>query len=57
MRILITGASGLLGLNLALEEIRRNRGIGYDSTIVDICVNLFTARGFKWNHLESHLRQ
>ncbi len=45
------------GLNLALEEIRRNRGIGYDSTIVDICVNLFTARGFKWNHLESHLRQ
>jgi PAS domain S-box-containing protein/putative nucleotidyltransferase with HDIG domain len=35
-----------LGLNQALEEISRNRGILYDPEVVDICLKLFHAKGF-----------
>jgi len=37
-----------LGIDEALEEIERNKGILYDPEVVDACVNLFTKKGFKW---------
>ena len=37
-----------LGLNQALEEISRNRGILYDPEVVDICKNLFIEKGFSF---------
>jgi len=37
-----------LGIDKALEEISKNRGILYDSDIVDICVKLFNEKGFKF---------
>jgi PAS domain S-box-containing protein len=36
-----------LGLDAALEEIEKNRGILYDNTIVDACLRLFRGKGFK----------
>jgi putative nucleotidyltransferase with HDIG domain len=35
-----------LGIDIALEEIVKNRGILYDPGIVDICVKLFKEEGF-----------
>ena len=35
-----------LGIEKALEEISRNRGLLYDSEAVDACVRLFTEKGF-----------
>ena len=35
-----------LGIEKALEEISLNRGILYDSEVVDACVRLFTEKGF-----------
>lgn len=35
-----------LGLDIALEEISRNKGIVYDSDVVDACLNLFINKGF-----------
>jgi PAS domain S-box-containing protein/putative nucleotidyltransferase with HDIG domain len=35
-----------LGIDLALEEITRNKGILYDPKVVDACVKLFTEKGF-----------
>jgi HD-GYP domain-containing protein (c-di-GMP phosphodiesterase class II) len=37
-----------LGVDQALEEITRNRGILYDPEVVDICTKLFTEKGFKF---------
>lgn len=37
-----------LGVDKALEEISKNRGIHYDPEAVDICVRLFTEKGFKF---------
>jgi putative nucleotidyltransferase with HDIG domain len=37
-----------VGLDKALKEIVRNRGILYDSTIVDVCYNLFKNKKFKF---------
>ncbi|KQC06113.1 MAG: hypothetical protein APR62_08435 [Smithella sp. SDB] len=35
-----------LGIDMALEEIRKNKGILYDETVVDICLKLFTEKGY-----------
>jgi putative nucleotidyltransferase with HDIG domain len=35
-----------LGIDRALEEISRNRGILYDAESVDACVRVFTEKGF-----------
>jgi HD-GYP domain-containing protein (c-di-GMP phosphodiesterase class II) len=35
-----------LGLETALEEISRNRGVLYDPQVVDICLRLFREKGF-----------
>jgi len=36
-----------LGQDKALEEIRQNRGILYDTVVVDACLELFMKKGFK----------
>ena len=35
-----------LGIEAALEEIAKNRGVLYDPGIVDICKRVFTEKGF-----------
>lgn len=37
-----------LGIDKALEEISRNRGVLYDAGVVDACLKLFTEKGFKF---------
>ena len=37
-----------LGIDVALEEISQNRGILYDSEVVDACLKLFKEKGFKF---------
>ncbi|MFW6160929.1 MAG: HD domain-containing phosphohydrolase, partial [Acidobacteriota bacterium] len=37
-----------LGIEAALEEITKNKGILYDPKIVDVCVKLFREKGFKF---------
>lgn len=37
-----------LGIDKALEEITRNKGVLYDTKVVDACVNLFTEKGFQF---------
>ena len=36
-----------LGVDKALEEIRQNRGVLYDSQVTDACLRLFTEKGFE----------
>jgi PAS domain S-box-containing protein/putative nucleotidyltransferase with HDIG domain len=37
-----------LGIDSALEEITQNKGILYDSKVVDACLKLFKEKGFKF---------
>jgi len=37
-----------LGINAALEEISKNKGILYDPEVVDVCIKLFKEKGFKF---------
>jgi len=36
-----------LGINFALEEIEKNKGIFYDDAVADACLRLFREKGFK----------
>ena len=36
-----------LGIDAALNEIEKNRGIFYDNTVADACLRLFREKGFK----------
>jgi HD-GYP domain-containing protein (c-di-GMP phosphodiesterase class II) len=36
-----------LGIDAALEEIEKNKGILYDGTVADACLRLFREKGFK----------
>ena len=36
-----------LGIDKALEEISKNKGILYDPEVVDICLKLFKKKKFK----------
>ena len=36
-----------LGLDAALEEIEKNKGIIYDADVVDACLRLFREKGYK----------
>lgn len=36
-----------LGLNAALEEIEKNKGILYDDAVADTCLRLFREKGFQ----------
>ncbi|MBL7213110.1 MAG: HD-GYP domain-containing protein [Desulfobacteraceae bacterium] len=37
-----------LGIDKALEEIQRHRGVLYDPAVVDACLKLFTEKGFEF---------
>ncbi len=37
-----------LGIDAALDEIKKNRGILYDPDVVDACMTLFNEKGFKF---------
>jgi len=37
-----------LGIDAALEEISQNKGILYDAEVVNVCLNLFKKKGFKF---------
>lgn len=37
-----------LGIDKALEEISKNKGVLYDPEVVDVCLNLFTEKKFKF---------
>lgn len=37
-----------LGIDLALEEITKYRGVKYDSSVVDVCIKLFKDKGFQF---------
>lgn len=41
-----------LGLDSALEEISKKRGILYDPEVVDACLKIFTEKGFKFEQEE-----
>jgi HD-GYP domain-containing protein (c-di-GMP phosphodiesterase class II) len=36
-----------LGLEAALEEIEKNKGILYDNAVVDACLRLFREKGYQ----------
>ena len=36
-----------LGIDAALEEIEKNRGILYDNAVADACLRLFREKGFQ----------
>jgi HD-GYP domain-containing protein (c-di-GMP phosphodiesterase class II) len=36
-----------LGIEAALEEIEKNKGILYDNVVVDACLRLFRHKGFR----------
>ncbi|MFN3699611.1 MAG: HD-GYP domain-containing protein, partial [Dictyoglomus sp.] len=38
-----------LGVEKALEEIEKNKGIKYDEDVVDACIKLFREDGFKFS--------
>lgn len=38
-----------LGIDAALEEISKNRGILYDAGVVDACLRLFNEKGYKFD--------
>jgi len=37
-----------LGIDVALDEIEKNRGILYDTTVADACLRLFSEKGFQF---------
>jgi HD-GYP domain-containing protein (c-di-GMP phosphodiesterase class II) len=37
-----------LGIDIALAEISKNRGILYDPEVVDACLRLFNEKGYKF---------
>ncbi len=37
-----------LGIDRALEEIKKNKGIFYDPKAADVCLKLFSEKGFKF---------
>jgi HD-GYP domain-containing protein (c-di-GMP phosphodiesterase class II) len=38
-----------LGIDKALEEIEKNKGVLYDILAADVCLRLFKEKGFKIN--------
>ena len=39
-----------LGIDIALAEIERGRGVIYDEAAVDACVKIFRESGYKIDH-------
>jgi HD-GYP domain-containing protein (c-di-GMP phosphodiesterase class II) len=40
-----------LGVDEALNEIEKNRGILYDNVVVDACLRLFREKGYKLDEI------
>jgi HD-GYP domain-containing protein (c-di-GMP phosphodiesterase class II) len=40
-------SGGPWGLDKAMEEISQHRGVFYDPEVVDVCLELFTEKGFE----------
>jgi len=38
-----------LGIDIAMEEISNNKGILYDTDVVDSCLRVFREKGFEWD--------
>lgn len=38
-----------LGIDKALEEISKNKGVLYDERVVDACVKIFKEKGFRFD--------
>ena len=38
-----------LGIDIAMEEISNNKGILYDTDVVDSCLRVFREKGFEWS--------
>ena len=38
-----------LGFDIAMEEISNNKGILYDTDVVDACLRVFREKGFEWD--------
>jgi HD-GYP domain-containing protein (c-di-GMP phosphodiesterase class II) len=36
-----------MGIEAALEEIKKNKGVLYDNTVADACLRLFREKGYK----------
>jgi HD-GYP domain-containing protein (c-di-GMP phosphodiesterase class II) len=36
-----------LGIEVALEEIEKNKGTHYDNTVADACLKLFREKGYQ----------
>jgi HD-GYP domain-containing protein (c-di-GMP phosphodiesterase class II) len=43
-----------LGMQAAFEEIEKNRGILYDSAVVDSCLRLFRQKGYEFRYRNIH---
>lgn len=43
------------GIDKALKEISQNKGVLYDSYVVDVCLKLFTEKGFKFEDETNNL--
>jgi len=41
-----------LGIETAIQEIEKNRGILYDETVVDVCLKLFREKGYQLTNME-----
>ena len=41
------------GIDVALEEIEKNKGILYDEKVVEVCLKLFREKGFRFESTES----
>ena len=43
-----------LGIEAALEEITKNKGILYDNTVADTCLKLFREKGYQLTYHSNH---
>jgi len=42
-----------LGVDKALEEIKKNKGVLYDSEVVNVCLKLFNEKSFEFSQLKN----
>ena len=42
------------GIDAALEEIEKNRGVLYDNAVADACLRLFREKGFKLENVSGY---
>ena len=45
-----------LGVDKALEEIKKNKDVLYDSEVVNVCLKLFNEKSFKFSQLKNSVK-